>query len=313
MTSHAFKADVIDQVYQLNQEISRLSKKVIEEKLSLKQIHKLSEEASELLTLAREVERVASKVFAFQSVIVDGEKLFSKIEDLKEKRRFEDRKKVVELRAIDSKIEDFVFDIFYQTPEQNELALVTLYQSLKNFAKLNRNLSFYLDHAIDHSFDRLIDIDFLLKYPIAMELDEDSYEENFIHLVENVKEGFLKDKNRGQLLFMQLSSKQKEGIYRSAAKLKKTSDGKKTFHEMTEFERASAVQLYLDDLRALLNIVKTLIYKDENKAFYVLDQFGPKIQGEVDRFYKEISKNIKDEKEALIQAILAVVENQIIG
>ena len=82
---------------------------------------------------------------------------------------------------------------------------------------------------------------------------------------------------------------------------------------MTEFERASAVQLYLDDLRALLNIVKTLIYKDENKAFYVLDQFGPKIQGEVDRFYKEISKNIKDEKEALIQAILAVVENQIIG
>ncbi len=314
MTGHAFKADVIDQVYQLNQEISRLSKKVTQEKLSLKQIHKLSEEAIDLLRLAREVSKVASTVFAFQNVIVDGEKLFLKIEDLKEKRRREDRKKIVELRAIDSKIEDFVFDVFYQTPEQNETSLVSLYQSLKTFAKLNRNLSFYLDHAIDSSFDRLIDIDFLLKYPIAMELDKGSYEENFIHLVEDVKEGFLKDKNRGQLLFMQLSSKQKEGIYRSAAKLKNSSDGKKTFHDdMTDFERASSVQLYLDDLGALLNIVKTLIYKDESKAFYVLDQFGPKIQSEVDRFYKEISKSVSDEKEALVQAIIAVVENQIIG
>ncbi len=312
----ACKLEFEDQLYNLNNRMGKVRKK-LSEKLTLKEINVLCDEVEAILDVAYKELSLANKKLSTTTVLKDGEELFDDLERLRKKIWENDQKFLFELNKIESKIDSLSSQTFFHSPQENEEKLHSLYGTLKSFSESHGKKSYRLDQAIDKGFQKISNIYFELTFPIFSELNEESYLKNFIQKMKEIKEYFILDREKGLFHFMKLSSKQREEIYYSLGKLKGSEDTRKGidfFHDekTSNFEKAAAVELFLQELLKIAEIAKELLYKDENLALFQIQNLDTKTQSKIDTLLNNRSEKA-DAKKVLAEALMKVVTERVIG
>lgn len=325
MVAIAEMPEVQEQIYDLQVQLNAVRKAVCARCLSVRQINKLTDRVCCLCQRIEKIQPIVGAAFSSADLLQQSFQLAETLEDKRTRVWQRDRKLLKKIHLIDFEVEKLRDEILFLTMEEAVEKLSLLYDEVKGMQE-QREHSPRVEKAIFYVLKHIADIDFCLKFPISLELLEDSYQENFAQKMNDLADLFHEGSNTALLEFLLLSDFQKQEIYRQFALKKGASfkEGKTLFHspEATSQERAAALEAYLKELTEVCRLAKMFLYQDASKALFLYENMPVEAKTRIEQLiWQRSGKNAESFfqtefysfREAFAEILMNYTEEKILG